>query len=733
MPAKWSPRASPHVLQRTPTPERRTQGVALIVVLLAAVVLSTTIIAISATVSLTSRRLTVDQAVTLQAQYAAESGLARAQAHLQDVNALLNKVSVRNTSVVDLRTQATNFCGRNLDFSQNVTSCTVRGVDARNAFALFTRYIPANAEEYGGMQPAAYWEALASGTPVVSTISRAGQGHEVLYRVSYQLLPESFTFRSPNTYEFTFAVPEIRSTGEVRLDNRTVATRRIVQQVSGTNTLSIFVPSFARNFVFRNETTSTSGDPLSFGADEVFDGPVHTNTRPNFSASSGRTPTFTSEFTSCAKSARFSGYSGLTSLVTTFDDTFFNNPDIRRTFTNPLLPPRFDLEDCIALPTNSNNQKRASFGGDPKDKRDLTDAEMQTAWGLKITQTTTTTRTETVRVPASPLPWYCHFSFWAHLPECWRTETRTITETQTVPGVLPEGVYYSRGDGANTPNQATTWNNDPSVNIGGGIYVKGDVDELRLSTSSGRQVIRLRQGSTTTTFEENANGSWTVRSGNTTRTLTGKFNGMIYVDGNINDMRGDGTSAPDIAGHSKLMVTSTGRVLLKDDITYTHIPTETNKNVVNVLGIYSSGDKCNETPSPPLRCGSILADGANNRDLTIHASIMATKQISSSPTSARKGEGFGAARHNENLGLVNGRRVRLNLLGGVIEHQSQTISTGSGGYIRNYTYDPRFNDGYAPPFFPDQADITNPHAPVTWQNRAMLGVGRGIWQQVASP
>jgi hypothetical protein len=731
MPARSSPRL---FTAKPSTPQRSTQGVALVVVLLCAVVLATTMIAISAAVSLTSRRLTADQAVTLQAQYAAESGLARAQAHLRDVNALLSKVNVRNTSVVELRAQAQEFCGKSLDFSQSVTTCTVSEENARKAFSFLARYIPATAEEYGGVPAATYWEALATGAPVVTTISRPnGQQPEVRYRVSYQLVPERFTFRSPNTYEFTFAVSDIRSTGEVRTGNRTAATRSLVQRVDGVNTLSIFVPSFARNFVFRNDTTSTSGTPLSFGAEEVFNGPVHTNTRPSFSASSGKTPTFTSEFTSCAKSAQFSGYPGLPNIVTSFNDAFYNHPEIRRTFTDPLLPPRFDLEDCVALPTNSNNQKRASFGGDPKDKRELTDAEMQAAWGLKITRTTTTTRTETVRVPASPLPRFCRNPRQEHHPDCWRTETRTITETQTVPGELPEGVYYSRGDGANTPNRATSWNNDPSVNIGGGIYVKGDVDDLMLATHNGRQVIRIRQGTTTTLFTENANGSWTVQSGSATQTLTGTFNGMIYVDGNLHSLRGDGTSAPDIAAHSRLMVTSTGRVLLKDDITYTHLPTESHKNVVNVLGIYSSGDKCDETPSPPLRCGSILADGPNNRDLTIHASIMATKQISTSPTSARKGEGFGAARHNENLGLVDGRRVRLNLLGGVIENQSQTISTGGGGYVRNYTYDPRFSSGYAPPFFPDQADITDPHAPVTWQNRVVLGAGRGIWQQVANP
>ena len=62
-------------------------------------------------------------------------------------------------------------------------------------------------------------------------------------------------------------------------------------------------------------------------------------------------------------------------------------------------------------------------------------------------------------------------------------------------------------------------------------------------------------------------------------------------------------------------------------------------------------------------------------------------------------KGFGTV----NPGNMRGdSQPRVNLIGGVIENQSQTVSSAPGGYKRNYNYDSRFSKGYSPPFFPLQ-------------------------------
>ncbi len=265
------------------------------------------------------------------------------------------------------------------------------------------------------------------------------------------------------------------------------------------------------------------------------------------------------------------------------------------------------------------------------------------------------------------------------------------------------------------------------ANNSGGVYIKGDVSSLKFSTASGRQVIEVKQGTATTTFAKQANGSWTVTTPTPTspaQTLpsTGKFNGMIYVEGAVADLGGDGTDAPDIAGDSEITLTTATEkdrdpsltttppppnVTIKRDLTYAvdatqEIDPATGEMPRNVLGIFSVS-------------GSTLLDGAvDNKDLTVHASIMASAN----------GKGFGTVNATtRNRGTVDGRKVRINLLGGVIEDQSQTVgTTGAEGYARNYNYDRRFKTGFTPPFFPIQENWTTDVDPF---HRV-----QGLWQTV---
>ena len=91
------------------------------------------------------------------------------------------------------------------------------------------------------------------------------------------------------------------------------------------------------------------------------------------------------------------------------------------------------------------------------------------------------------------------------------------------------------------------------------------------------------------------------------------------------------------------------------------------------------------------------------------------------------GKGFGTVNPNDSRGTVtvNGqsRKARINLIGGIIEDQSQTVgNTTTGGYSRNYNYDRRFKTGFTPPFAPIQEN---------WETVLdRFGHPEGIWLAV---
>ena len=684
---------------------RQTQGIALVIVLLSAMILMVSLLAISATMTISSQRTTADQSVTLPAQYAAEAGVARAYAGLKEAQGVLGTLKVEGNRTT-LEAHLRNYCNVTASLPipanpDNTPFCIANTGTNANRYSLFTSSTPSAAYP-SGTTAATYWTPLFERTPVTTQIASSGSS-KTSYTVSYGLIPKGVLVVKPNFYRLEFDLAPVDATGNVQSGNTVVASRRIQQTSGGTYSVDVQVPSFARNFVFRNKTTSTSGGQLYFAGGESFNGPVHTNGIPGFYKTGGQTPTFSSDFTTCSGSGAFYGYSGGGAAGTA---------DYQSTFQGSA---QFTAE-CVPMPTNSNNQKRASFGGDTTNTVDLTDEEMQTAWGVKYTTTTTSQQP----VPGSKNKCYNG----PNVSGCSYTTTTTTTSDP-----LPNGIYYSKGDGATTPNQSTSWTNNATNNTGGGMYIKGDVDQVKLCSNSGNnnlQIIGIKQGSTTTTFQENTDGTWSVRvksngtvscnvssssntNGSEVKKLGGKFNGMVYVDGKVADLSGDGSDAADISKNSKITLTAAGDVTIKQDLTYTEDP-QTVANAKNVLGIYSSG-------------GSVLVDGPSNKDLNIHASIMASKS----------GEGFGATHWDQVIGTVAGQKVRINLLGGVIEDQSQTVGTiGNAGYARNYKYDPRFKNGYAPPFYPEQVDGITSSTIVSWTSSVTpFGTQRGVWQTVS--
>jgi type II secretory pathway pseudopilin PulG len=204
------------------------------------------------------------------------------------------------------------------------------------------------------------------------------------------------------------------------------------------------------------------------------------------------------------------------------------------------------------------------------------------------------------------------------------------------------------------------------------------------------------------------------------RTVTGAkpFNGVIYVDGEIERLKGPGRSpansvdgedaGPAIATFSEITIASDEDIRITGDLKYeqpphTGAPKRNNDGTVtppgsinpgatNVLGIYTSG-------------GDILV-GNQNSDTTlnapnnvmVHASLMAA-------TSDLPLEGQIRV-EDYNNGPCRGK---FQLIGGMIQTTRGPFNTFTGttcisGYERTYTYDQRFLFGVAPPFFPTSGE-----------------------------
>ncbi|UBV42654.1 DUF4900 domain-containing protein [Deinococcus taeanensis] len=269
------------------------------------------------------------------------------------------------------------------------------------------------------------------------------------------------------------------------------------------------------------------------------------------------------------------------------------------------------------------------------------------------------------------------------------------------------GVYYARGT-SGAPNSATTFGQSGT----GGIYVKGNVENLTLSKNGTYQRIEIVQGGVTTRFEQTGPTSWQVyENGALRKTMTGTFNGMIFVDGAIGTaapagtggLKGNGTSDPDIAADTQLTVAASGDIFIKDDLTYTDNP-QTEPGARNVLGVYSEG-------------GNVKVNGPLNRDLTIDGTLMA----------AAAGKGFGTVDYTTRR-TTSSVTPKINITGGIIEEQSQgvgTTGTPGNGYSRNLRWDERLASSVTPPFFPTQGqydakpDFTDLSQPRTFRAEGM--------------
>ncbi|MEK6409893.1 MAG: PilX N-terminal domain-containing pilus assembly protein [Acidobacteriota bacterium] len=268
---------------------------------------------------------------------------------------------------------------------------------------------------------------------------------------------------------------------------------------------------------------------------------------------------------------------------------------------------------------------------------------------------------------------------------------------------------------------------------GSGIYVMGDVDEVLLSadSSGNRQVIKITQGKQTTTIVIDIDaGTTTVDAGNGTRTLRGvpkdrsivengnRSAASLYVRGDLASLHGpgrDGKGQPIPAIDSDFAVTITaggtatgdarrpvagGSVTLTGDLTYETPVVDPagnpiNPDAKNVLGIFASGGNIN-----------IPSDGRAPDNLTVNASMAAFSLTDSDGHSiiGPNGRPFGGRVRSDVLDFAGKPfRGNFNLVGGMQSSNYDNLGVYDGqfhGYAYKGKWDPRYDQGQSPPFYP---------------------------------
>ena len=663
-------RSPPTALSRA----RQTEGIALVVVLLSAMILMVSLLAISATMTISSQRTTADQGLTLRAQYAAEAGLSRAKIGFSDMTYLIGKMAIPTTvNGSTLEAQVKNFCGSGKTYSyrpysqwtaeekqSGVPLCDVGSKNGNSQYSMFTSWIPASAYQTVSASSNQYWQDAFSPTSLRTAVKiQSENGLDAYYQVGYGIEPRATRVMVPNSwYRLIFDSASSTSVGYVQRtgSSQQLATKRINNESPEQVYIDIQRKSLSYYGQFFNQWP---GVYMTGG--ETSDGPFHSNQPIKLLKYNGTYPHFLDADVSIvgSETQTWNGSYGYGRPATSAEKS--------QTFLGG--EPTFSA-DVIDLPQNPYSLQRAAMGGDEADTESkVTKNETTAAYGKDLTSATSN-----------------------------------------------QGVYYSSGT-STTSNTGTAF--------AGGIYVNGDA-EVKLSTESGNQVITVTQNGVPTTFKKSSAGKWSVtelaesdpvcgwqysnRYGwrwvcqpgqptTKTKQLSNDFNGAIFVNGSVTSLGGDGSNTPDIAAGSQITLAATGDVTVKESYTYTDDPLA-KPDAQNVFGLLTTN-------------GNIIADGPMNQDLIMSGSLMAT------------GKGKGVTANIVSKGLVNGKYPQMKIIGGQIVDSALVTEGTNLGYKTNFVYDKRLRNLVAPPFFPIEQSWTGDGSTVG------SGYNNAIWQVVA--
>lgn len=691
---------------------RKTAGATLVLTVLVVMLVLAAVVAVTAQLAISARRTSADQDATVQSQYVAESGVARAEAQLRLINNLMGSSLKPDATVTtsQMLTWMYNLCGVSVPSTAQLTA-SVSSLSITSPMALCN---PSNGDVLGNLAVGDLANAsnLNLFTAVIPDSAYAGYGYNLSSLDANPATAErKFWAQSlkPNgvslsgaiggsattnvqssvgvtlkkverfgldSYRLTFTLPDVVSTSTTDGAGRKLS----VEGVSNEYSYEISRGSFAKYALFTNHhfadasseagcaSSPSSCNRVTFTSNTLFSGPVHSN--QNFLIQG--TPYFAGQITSAGCPPG--------QIVPTTDST--GQP----------------TEKC-----NAAAKPGAFF------------------------QSTTLTS------PAGMQPN-------ANAPVACSVTTIPCPAASIINPQFQGGVNWTESFQP-LPKNA---NNQAAAALNGGISLSGTVDAINLSvgtisipgssgsgsgssTNASAQLISYTQNSLTTQLAVTQDKRVYIKVGSNWKPAVQvagvwidaslpaavgvaavPFNGVLYASGTITSLKGPArttasdpnTAPPAVAAFSQLTVAATGAIHIKGDLKYESPPCTgsnsvsgttftaapcTNTSAQNILGIYSSGGDVDI--DSPAKYGTANGTG---KDVTIQAVLMA-----SSGRVTVDGYDQGTADPNI-LGQVR-------LLGGIIENYYGPFGITDGhGYGRNYVYDPRTGDGLAPPSFPTQ-------------------------------
>ncbi|GGR21501.1 hypothetical protein GCM10008957_37160 [Deinococcus ruber] len=687
----------------------------LIVLLLLAVILATT-----GQLALSARRSSADQNATLQAQYVAESGVARAQARLNLISKLLDtsgtvttadgqvvKTGLQipdGTASTQIGTMVQSLCGVAALPAPSATPLpcpdmsTVGGVlntltsKTASRLDLFTTYIkpdafPALGYPLDATLPSpvqSFWTEVFSNA-ASNGLTWSGAAGDGTYTTNVGLKLQSVQRSATDKYVLVLAVPRVAASGTV-----SSASRKLAVSSPTTYRLEIGRGSFAQYALFTNHhfldaasETACQNDPvncdrITFISKTSFSGPVHTNEVFNFEenpvfsgsvSSAGCVPNFTT-------SVDITGTemcSGITPGA--YSKHTFTSAAAIGSSTTEIIPsicgggggcskPDFKNgvnwnANYVPLPTNSNDQQAAAHAGGLYLGGGVSDL------GLAVS---------------------------------------TPSTAPTPPSGYPKAQLISYTKGGATTQLATTPDHRVFVLVGGAwkaaVQVAATGEWVDAASAAGAAALAANTNPLAPTAYSSFNG---VIYADAPRNADGSVatdangqpvTGIQRLHGPARTPASDTTSTPAntppaVADFAQLDVVSNGTVHVGSDLTYetppctgtAQTPNCTAPAVTNMLGIYSAeGDVALDSPVNYGAAG-----------MPVNAKIQAVLMASKGRVTV---DGYDQGAADDSMGNVY-------LLGGVIENYYGAFGKTDGrGYGRDFVYDVRTSEGIMPPSFP---------------------------------
>lgn len=669
----------------------------MLVTVLIVMVTMVVILAVTAQLALSSRRSTVAQDTVVRASYAAESGIARAQAQLNVANTLLQDDNLQiptTTTSSQMLTDITNLCGGTvlqITAINNVLckagnlstgllgSLSASTLQSGNRLDFLVKYVPVSAFAQAGY-PAAdsnaartFWAQMFSSDGKTLTGGASGTA----YKSSVRLVLSQVQQLAQDSYTLNILVPDVNALGTPE----TGSSRKLTM---GPNTvtpyqLTIGRDSFAKYALFTNRHYSSSSEEsgcasnpnncsrITFTSNTLFSGPVHTNSNFNFQG----TPYFGGKLTSSgcpagqiATDASGNDYckSGTKPGAYFFTTTWVSKGAMSPNDQAPVVTACASY-DRYGRCTSSNTTNPQALGG--------------ADWNRSFI----------------PLP------------------KNTYNQAAQA---LQGGISIPSGVVSNMTLQAT------NVSIGGAAtsvqritYTVGSATTDMVVDASNNVYVLV--GGVWTRASQNAiTGVWSAGGSGT------KFNGVVYAKAGINNLNGPArttannpaTAPAALASFSQITLASDGDIDITSDLKYADPPCTgsnsasggtfvaapcNNQNAKNILGIYSSGgdvsiispSSSNKPCTATDKYGNCTASASAKNDVTIQAVLMASQGRVTV-------DGFDQGAADNSLGKVH-------LMGGIIENYYGPFGITDGrGYGRDFVYDQRTSEGLTPPSFPTQ-------------------------------